>query len=712
MQNKRRTGFISILIIILCLSVCIGATYAYFTDSVKSEGNIIKSGKLDVTMEWLEGTKSPTDASITWNDASTGAIFKYELWEPGYTEVRHIRINNVGTLAFQYKLVIVANGEVSELANVIDVYYFDPAVQVANRTALAGQTPLGNLTAALAGMDQTATGNLKAGESVTITIALKMQENADNKYQELSIGSDFSIQLYATQYTYESDAFDENYDAGAKLPCNHPETKQVVVKEPTADEHGQQNLVCTVCDEILATEDVFLTFEKSADASYYTVTGRSTDVDSTNIVIPATYNNLPVKAIGDSAFYRDYTIQSVTIPDSVTTIGNSAFRSSNLKNITLGDGITTIGEKAFYECGALTNINIPNSVTSIGEDAFISCYSLQYNVLDGARYLGNDTNQYMVLMMTPYQSTEPFVFNENTRIIYAMAFYNCDGLTSIVIPDSVTSITSSAFYYCSDLTNIVIPDSVTSITGNPCRLCSNLTSIDVDENNTTYQSIDGNLYSKDGTVLVAYSEGKSQTNTSFTIPDSVTTIGNGAFSDCYLLTSITIPNNITTIGDRAFYGCTGLTSIDIPNNVTTIGDSAFSSCTGLTNIDIPDSVTTIGSSAFSRCSNLASVTISNSVTTIENGIFSSCSALTAVIIPDGVTTIGGSAFSFCTSLSNVTIPASVTTIGGAFDNCGYDHTLSITFKGTREEWNAIKFSNEFWSYGTSINIICSVEPVA
>ena len=210
MQNKRRTGFISILIIILCLSVCIGATYAYFTDSVKSEGNIIKSGKLDVTMEWLEGTKSPTDASITWNDASTGAIFKYELWEPGYTEVRHIRIKNVGTLAFQYKLVIVANGEVSELADVIDVYYFDPAAQIDERSDLIDGKKIGTLTQALAGMDQTATGNLKASESVTITIALKMQENADNKYQDLSIGSDFSIQLHATQYTHESDAFDED----------------------------------------------------------------------------------------------------------------------------------------------------------------------------------------------------------------------------------------------------------------------------------------------------------------------------------------------------------------------------------------------------------------------------------------------------------------------------------------------------------------------
>ena len=124
MQNKKRTKLISVLIILLCLSLCVGATYAYFTDSVKSDGNIIKSGKLDVTMEWANGTADPDGENTVWTDASKGAIFNYDLWEPGYTEVRHIRIKNAGNLAFQYKLVIVANGEVTELADVIDVYYF------------------------------------------------------------------------------------------------------------------------------------------------------------------------------------------------------------------------------------------------------------------------------------------------------------------------------------------------------------------------------------------------------------------------------------------------------------------------------------------------------------------------------------------------------------------------------------------------------------
>ena len=210
----------SLLALMLCVSMLLGTTYAWFTDSVTSTGNIIKSGTLDVEMWYADGTKAvPTayEGVGAWTDASTGAIFNYDLWEPGYTEVRHIQIKNVGTLALKYKVRIVANGTVSDLADVIDVYYMDPAEQIADRTALEAKTPMGTLTAALAGMDATASGNLRAGEADTVTIAMKMQESAGNEYQNKSIGTDFSIQIVATQFTYEEDSFDDQYDAGADL---------------------------------------------------------------------------------------------------------------------------------------------------------------------------------------------------------------------------------------------------------------------------------------------------------------------------------------------------------------------------------------------------------------------------------------------------------------------------------------------------------------
>ena len=215
-KSTKRALLTSALALLLCVSMLVGSTFAWFTDSVTSGSNIIQSGTLDVTMEWADGTKAvPADDSSDWTDASKGAIFKSELWEPGYTEVRHIKIANEGTLALKYQLNIIANGEVSELADVIDVYYVDPAVQVAERTALTDNNKLGTLSAVLEQINTTASGNLKAGEKDTITLALKMQETAGNEYQNKSIGSDFSIQLLATQLTSEFDSFNNQYDKDA-----------------------------------------------------------------------------------------------------------------------------------------------------------------------------------------------------------------------------------------------------------------------------------------------------------------------------------------------------------------------------------------------------------------------------------------------------------------------------------------------------------------
>lgn len=220
-RNKSRKSalLMSALSLLTCMTMLIGSTFAWFTDSVTSSGNIIKSGTLKVAMDWADGTKAvPAEDSTEWTDASTGAIFKNDKWEPGYVEVRHLRIKNEGSLALKYQLNIAATGEVSELADVIDVYYVDPAEQVPNRTALSDSYKLGTLTDALAGMSTTASGNLESGKAHTITIALKMQESANNDYQNKAIGSDFAIQLFATQLTSEDDSFDDLYDKNAWHP--------------------------------------------------------------------------------------------------------------------------------------------------------------------------------------------------------------------------------------------------------------------------------------------------------------------------------------------------------------------------------------------------------------------------------------------------------------------------------------------------------------
>ncbi len=214
-NTTRKALLMSILSLMLCFSMLIGTTFAWFTDTVTSAGNIIKTGKLDVELHWADGAKAVPTAEADWADASTGAIFDYDNWEPGYVQVRHIKIANKGTLAFKYKVSIIANGEVSDLSDVIDVYYVDPAQQVVDRAALANLPKLGTLTEVLAKLGETGNGTLEKGDSDVITIAFKMQETAGNEYQEKSIGSDFSVQLLATQLAFEGDSFDNKYDTDA-----------------------------------------------------------------------------------------------------------------------------------------------------------------------------------------------------------------------------------------------------------------------------------------------------------------------------------------------------------------------------------------------------------------------------------------------------------------------------------------------------------------
>jgi len=219
MKSTKKALLTSVLSLLLCCSMLIGTTFAWFTDSVESGSNIIKSGTLDVEMYFADGTKAvPADGSAEWTNADGVAIFNYKNWEPGYTEVRHIKIANEGTLALKYQILIKANGVVSKLSDVIDVYYCDPAIEagVANRSDLTADKKLGTLTNALAGMSTTASGSLEAGKDVTVTLALKMQETAGNEYQGLSIGTDFSIILLATQYTSEDDSFNDQYDVNSK----------------------------------------------------------------------------------------------------------------------------------------------------------------------------------------------------------------------------------------------------------------------------------------------------------------------------------------------------------------------------------------------------------------------------------------------------------------------------------------------------------------
>ena len=236
--------------------------------------------------------------------------------------------------------------------------------------------------------------------------------------------------------------------------------------------------------------------------------------------------------------------------------------------------VTSIGDYAFWDCSGLTSVTIPNSVTSMG----------------------------------------------------GFAFYYCTGLTSVTIPNSVTSIGDYAFYYCTGLTSITIGNSVTSIGEMAFWTCDGLTSVHISDIaawcNIDFDASYSNPLSYAHHLYLNGEEVKD-----LVIPNSVKSIGVGAFGGCSGLTSVTIPNSVTSIESGAFAACSGLTSVTIPNSVTSIGVRAFDDCSGLTSVTIGNSVTSIGNHAFYNCDGLTSVTIGSGVKSIGKWAFASCSEL-------------------------------------------------------------------------------------
>ena len=477
-----------------------------------------------------------------------------------------------------------------------------------------------------------------------------------------------------------------------------------------------------------------------------------------------------VTRIGDNAFDGCIGLTSITIPDSVTSLGLSAFRGctniatatmptvainyipqNSLQKVVLTSG-EWIGADAFRNCSSLTSVSIPDSVTGIGDNAFSGCDNLKYNGYDNAYYLGNEINPYVVLAKAKDNAITSCIINERTKCIVSPAFSYCSALTSITIPDSVTSIGADAFSSCAGLTEITIPDSVISIGSRAffnCRLtsitigsgvtnivsgafegCDRVTSIIVAEDNPVY-------YSKENCIIETATKTLVVGNPTGVIPSdgSVTSIGDEAFSGYWDLTSVVIPDGVTSIGFYAFYNCRGLTSITIPDSMTSISSSAFAGCDSLkyndydnarylgnesnpyvalismtgnrsTSCIIHDQTKVISESAFLDRANLKTIIIPDKVAAIGDLAFKGCSSLTSVTIGNGVTSIGSSAFYGCSRLTSVTIPDSVTNIGyEAFRYCSA--LASVTFKGTKAEWDAVIKEN-YWKIECPFReIVCS-----
>ena len=370
----------------------------------------------------------------------------------------------------------------------------------------------------------------------------------------------------------------------------------------------------------------------------------------------------------------------------------------------------------------------------------VTINGIKYDVITDtkqATVISGDT-KYSGDIVIPSEITYNNVTCSVTSIEY-QAFYYCDGLTSITIPNSVKSIGKWAFRYCYGLTSITIPNSVTSIGNEAFEDCKGLKEVHINDI-VAWCSINFNgsyanpLYYAHNLYL------NNELVTELVIPDGVTSIGSYAFSGCSGLKSITIPNSVTSIEYDAFSGCSGLkevhindiaawcsidfdgsdanplsnaqnlylnneliTELVIPNGVTEINDYAFVDCDGLTSVTIPNSITSIGEWAFAYCDGLTSATIGNSVTSIGNYVFYGCKGLTSVTIPNSVTSIGSVAFSGCTGLTSITIPNSVTSIGsGAFNGCDGLKTVinlsNLTFsKGSTDYGYIARYADKVYN---------------